>query len=381
MRIVFNALSLPAEKTGGGVYMLNLLREMRKQCEAEKFKLIVLVHQGNAFHFAGLVSEHFVLHDCGFLTQRRPARLLWEQLLLPSLCRKLRADILHSPGFVAPLLLKGVKSVVTVFDTSWFSHAETHQSVKTLYFKTMIPPSLKRAERIIAISESTKQDILSLFPVPEEKVAVTLLAGNGEAYHNAPADDNLFAALQGRYHIRKDFLLYVGTVEPRKNLQRLCDAFLLLKRKGYNGQLIIVGKKGWMVEKLYSFVAEHHLSKEVLFCGYLPDEEVAELMKRCCCFVYPSLYEGFGIPVSEALSCGAVVVTSDCSSLPEVAGDAGFLAEPDDTADIAANIEKVLHLTEEQRAEQKQKSLSQAERFSWERTAQQTLDIYRSLCL
>ncbi len=379
MRIVFNALALPEKKTGGGVYMLNLLKKLKSICESEGSEIIVLLNSENAFHFSELVSNSLSLYDCGSLCRYRSFRILWEQLFLPVLCRKLKADILHSPGFVAPLMLKGVKSVVTLFDTSWFSHVETHQGFKSFYFRLMIPPTIKRANAIIAISESTKRDIQKLFNVQSEKVAITLLATNGKVYNDKPADDALFTSLKKKYRINDPFLLYVGTVEARKNLQRLLDAFLILKEKKKAEQLVFVGKKGWLVEELYHRIQKEKLTDAVCFTGYLPDDEVAELMKRCSCFLYPSLYEGFGIPVLEALSCGALVVTSDCSSLPEVAGNAGFLCNPLDTKDIAEKTEFALNLTGDELKERRALAFSQAGLFSWEKTAEETYRLYEEV--
>ena len=191
---------------------------------------------------------------------------------------------------------------------------------------------------------------------------------------------NRTKTVSAKYSISRDYILYVGTLQPRKNIIRLIEAFQKIKLSNSqinnnNVQLVIVGKKGWLYDDIFAKVKELRLEKDVVFTGFVPDEELPALYEYATCFCLPSLYEGFGFPVLEAMQYGCPVVCSNISSLPEVAGDAGVLVNPESVEDIARGLTDVLSLTSGQRKQMIEKGKKQAAKFTWEKAAKQTIEI------
>ena len=192
-------------------------------------------------------------------------------------------------------------------------------------------------------------------------------------------DEKAIEAIKARYNIAGDYILFVGTLQPRKNLIRLIEAFSNLQSPISNIQLIIAGKKGWLYEETFRQVEELGLEWKVVFTDYAPEGDLPALLSGASLFVFPSLYEGFGLPVLEAMACGTPVVCSNVSSLPEVAGEAAILVDPLDVEELATAMERVLG-DEELRAELTERGFEQARRFSWEKCARQTLDVLERVC-
>jgi glycosyltransferase involved in cell wall biosynthesis len=192
-------------------------------------------------------------------------------------------------------------------------------------------------------------------------------------------DEGVIEAVKARYGIAGDYALFVGTLQPRKNLIRLIEAFSNFRFPISDFRLVIAGKKGWLYQEIFRWVEELGLEKKVVFTGYVPEGDLPVLLSGARLFVFPSLYEGFGLPVLEAMACGTPVVCSNASSLPEVAGDAAVLVDPQDVEGLAAAMERVLG-DEELRAELIVRGFEQARKFSWERCARETLDVLESVC-
>jgi glycosyltransferase involved in cell wall biosynthesis len=231
--------------------------------------------------------------------------------------------------------------------------------------------SARRARRLIAVSEHAAGEATHLLGVSREKIDV-VYHGVDPVFQPLPA--NQVAAFRERHGLPRQFVLFVGTLEPRKNLGRLIEAF----SRVYEGetQLVLVGGKGWLYDDLFAKVEDLNLSEAVLFPGYVRSEELPLWYNAATALAYPSLYEGFGMPVTEAQACGTPVLTSRTSSLPEAAGEAGLLVDPRDVEEIAAGLNRILSdkaLREDLRA----RGLAHARRFSWSRTAQRTIKVYR----
>lgn len=287
-----------------------------------------------------------------------------------------KVDIFHSPDLVFPAL-KRTKSILTIHDLAFILFPECYTLLNRQYLKSMVPLSARRASKIIADSQSAKQNIIELLSIPEGKIKV-IPCGIDEQFQ-VIADKAYIESIKRKYGLKKDYILYVGTLEPRKNIGALLQAFHQLKqKKGFDFQLVIAGGKGWLYEKLFKRVRELKLTDDVLFTGYVPEEDLPALYNGAALFVYPSLYEGFGLPVLEAMACGTPVVTSNSSSLPEVVGDAALLVDPKDAEGLAQAIEKVLSGSALQQ-ELVQKGLRRAEMFSWEKTARETLKVYEEV--
>jgi glycosyltransferase involved in cell wall biosynthesis len=235
-----------------------------------------------------------------------------------------------------------------------------------------MPRFLRAADVIIAVSECTRRDAVRLYGIDQAKIRVVYEGVNPRF---RPLDDReQLEALRHRYALPARFLLYVGTIEPRKNLPALFEAF---KQIGLPGvKLVIVGKKGWLYDETFARLQALGLEREVVFTGFVPDDDLPGLYTLAEAFVFPSLYEGFGLPVLEAMACGTPVITGNVSSLPEVMGDAGILVAPGDVGGLVTALKRVLtdsHL----RAQMSAKGLAQARKFTWEKAAQETLAVYR----
>jgi glycosyltransferase involved in cell wall biosynthesis len=370
MRIGINifALSDRLGMAGSGRYILELIRALVKLDHGHELVLF-----GNADNLYLLPPNGCQRVDCGWTTAVRPSRLLWEQFALPLALRRYQIDVLHSPVFVAPLWVP-CASVVTILDMTWFSLPGQHTWVKRSYFRTMIPPTARRAARIIAISEASKQDVVALLGMPAEKVVVTYLGVDLNVFCPEAAEGRA-GELEARYGVRQPYVLYVGKLEPRKNLPTLIEAFVSIARGFPDHQLVLAGNPGWDFQAIYETAARIPRRERVRFTGFVDEADLPALYAGADLFVYPSSYEGFGIPVLEAMACGTPVITSNVSSLPEVAGDAGLLVDPLDVSELAQAMRRVL--TDGQlRQRMRAKGLERAKTFTWKETARRTLQVY-----
>ena len=237
---------------------------------------------------------------------------------------------------------------------------------------------LKWTDLVITVSESSKKDIIEYFQVKPEKIYVTPLASRYNANYLS-AENILNTEKQVKYDFSKPYLLFVSTIEPRKNINAVILAFNFLKTKyKIEHQLILIGKKGWKYEPIFTALENSHWKNQIHHLDYLSDELVALFYSKADVFVYPSHYEGFGLPVLEAMTLGTAVVTSNTSSIPEVTGDAAILIDPNDPIQLAEAILKVIS-DSQLRQDLIEKGKAKAKLFSWERTAKETLKAYRSI--
>jgi len=300
-------------------------------------------------------------------------RIAWEQVRQPLDARRLGLDLLHAPVNVGPLLTRR-PLVVTVHDLSFLRYPELFRPFNRAYLSRWTRWSLRRAARIIAVSSSTRQDLIDLYRVPPERIAVV---PNGVDKEIAPVDDperlRRFCASRG---VSRPFILSVGTLEPRKNLPTLLNAFALLRRQeGLAHTLVLVGGRGWYYEEIDATVDALGLTGHVHIAGHVPGDELALWYSAADLFCYPSMYEGFGLPPLEAMACGTPVVTSNTSSLPEVVGDAGLMVDPADVEGLAAHMARVLS-DPDLRARLRKAGPERAAQFSWRATAERTLAVY-----
>lgn len=312
----------------------------------------------------------------GWDVQQPLRRILWEQWALPQHVRRLGLNLLHGPVSIAPLLA-GCATVVTIHDLTFLAYPQAFPAAKRLYLRSLVGRSARSARRVIASSYATAQDVVRRLRVPPERVTVVHLGVDPE-FTPAPAAE--VEAFRRRRGLPQRFILHVGTLEPRKNLVRLVEAFSRLRRCAdlADVRLVLAGGKGWGYDPVFAAVERLGLGQEVLFPGYVPDEELAWWYRAATVFAYPSLMEGFGLPVLEALACGAVVVTSAVSSMPEVAGDAALLVDPTDVDALADALQRAL-VDQELRAALRCRAVEQAQRFPWRRTVAQTAAVYRQV--
>jgi glycosyltransferase involved in cell wall biosynthesis len=331
-------------------------------------------------------------------------RIVWEQTRLAVESRGLA--LLHGLAYATPLAA-ACPTVVTVHDLSFLRFPEAFRPFNRYYLGFITRVSTRRAVRVIAVSESTRQDVIALCGVPPARVVTV---PNGVTGEFCPAGPVEVAAFRRRKGLPERFILYLGTLEPRKNLACLVEAYGLWRRREYGSmgereygsvgvrehphphtptplhahqrgpegvKLIIAGAKGWYYEQIFARVRELGLDDDVIFPGFVPADELPFWYRAAELFVYPSLFEGFGLPVLEALACAAPVITSAASALPEVAGDAALLVNSEDTAALATAIGRVMG-DPALRAELATAGPRQAARFSWSRTAAETAAVYRA---
>ncbi len=303
-------------------------------------------------------------------TDRPPVRAIWEQLIQPGALRRVRADLAHGPVFVGPLFAP-CPVVITVHDLSFLRFPHLFRPANRLYLRLLTRASARRARRIIAVSAHAAEESVQLLGVAREKVDV-VYHGVDPWFQPLPAEE--VAAFRARQGLPERFVLYVGTLEPRKNLTRLVEAFARLHDS--NLRLVLVGGRGWYDEEIFSRVEALGLEGKVLFPGYIPAEELPLWYSAATVFAYPSLYEGFGLPVLEALACGTPVLTSNCSALPEAAGEGGLRVDPYNIEAIAEGLHRLLTDVPLREA-LRQQGLAHAARFTWGRTAAETVVVYR----
>jgi len=303
------------------------------------------------------------------------SRIAWEQFTLPSLIRQKHIDVLHSPANVLPELLPRTSAgVVTLHDLAFLRFPKVLTRAKRLYHRTFTIRSLQRATMIISVSESTKQDAIELVGIPAGHLQ-TVYSSIDERFSSMAAEEEINAFRQ-KHGLSEDFLLYLGTLEPRKNITTLIEAYAYLRRAyARTEKLILAGGKGWLYEAIYEKIAQLGLQGEVIFPGFVAESEQKLWYSAASAFVYPSLYEGFGLPVVEALACGIPVVTSNVSSLPEAGSDIALCVEP---YSVEAMAEALYQALTDQAFRQRCRAMAAvaAQRFSAQAMAERTVGVY-----
>ena len=372
MKIAIDVRTVTPVRSGVGNYVLHLLRGLYSVAPEEDF---FLVGQPANLKVIGENASSDLLHQTGISHESHPVGDLWEHFYLPKVLKENRVDVMHGPATLVPLLPAGYATVVTIHDLVAFLFPETIPRKYALYMRWLITRVVKRADRIISVSENTKQDLIQVLGVRPNKITVVHEAA--QPGFSPVEDRDLLDKVARRYGIDGPFVYHVGNIEPRKNLVRLIRAFLLMRsRTKRKVKLVITGQKGWLTGRLFKALDGKDLHEDVVFTGYVPHQDLPLLMNAAEAFVFPSLYEGFGLPALEAMRCGTPVVTSNISSLPEIVGKAAVLVDPYDEKSIAAGLQSVVE-DQDLRRELSHKGLAQAELFSWEKAAEETLDVYR----
>ncbi len=331
----------------------------------EDWRLTALVGAANQQLFEGIN-----LRRSRYDTTAPLRRIIWEQFVQPAQLSSF--DLYHALAFVSPLLLSK-PSVVTVYDLSFIHYPQVLSGARRLYLRLFTALSCRRARRVVAISQSTARDLTETLSIPADKIDLALPGYDTEHYKPLPAAD--VAAFRAARQLPARFWLFLGTLEPRKNLPTLLEAYAALSPAD-RLPLILAGGKGWDYDAIFSTISRYNLGNAVTLPGYLPIDELPLWYNAAEAFVYPSVFEGFGLPVLEALACGTPVIASDASSLPEVVGKAG-LSVPPHTVSAWVDALRRAAADDSWRAEARERGIAQAARFSWQHTAQATVASYR----
>jgi len=297
-----------------------------------------------------------------------------EQLRIPIVLRRHHTQLFHAPHYVLPPMVP-CRSVVTIHDCIHLMFPQyLPNRAAYVYAKASMWSAARRASRVLTVSEASKRDILRFFDIPEQKIVVIPNAFDERFAVEPPPDD--VHRVRERFQLDNRYVLYAGNIKPHKNVVRLIEAFAIVRRKlGEDLKLLIIGDEISKHAALRRTVHRHQLHKYVRFLGFVPDQTLAILYRLAAVFVFPSLYEGFGLPPLEAMASGTPVVTSNVSSLPEVVGDAAILVDPYDAGSIAEGIASVLG-DEALRLEMIRRGFARARQFSWERSVARTHEIY-----
>ena len=386
MRIVLDLTSTPKSKTGIGRYMLGLIKGLQ---EVDKENEYYLVAQDDDLDGFGVYADnfHMVPAKSGIL-RKQWIRILWEQIVFPWRLRKLKADVLLCPNYTMPYPVRIVSpktAVVNAFhDMAYFIFPELYVGWKREMFKWYIRRSARATDKIITISENSKSDIPKFCNPRNTNIDVTYMGVKEEFFEGEPASDDVLS----KYGIKGEYIYYVGTLEPRKNIAGLIKGYRLLPdsiKDHY--KLVITGKKGWFYEELFKTVdSDPNLKDRVVFTGFVDDEDMIPLLKRASAFAYISLYEGFGIPVAEAMAAGVPTVTSNRSSMKEIAEGYGFLCDPDTPESVrdylvdALVLHEHLEAGDEEAKEQIKRAQEHARIYSWKTCAEGTVKALSEAC-
>lgn len=364
MRIAIDVRKL--HDFGIGTYVRNLLRQLARLDDETEY---ILLCQPGDVDLAAKLGRNFSCVE----VKARPYSIA-EQIVVPHVVHGLGVDVFHTPHYVLPPLV-AVPSVVTIHDCIHLMFPQYLPSrLAHVYAKMFLWIAAHRSARVLTVSATSKRDILRFFHVPPSKIEVIHNAIDDRFWLAPPADEVM--RVRERFQLSREFILYTGNIKPHKNLERLIDAFHQLRIHGFDQlTLLIIGDELSKYPMLRRAVHKYGLHKHVRFLGFVPDQTLAVLYRLASVFVFPSLYEGFGLPPLEAMASGTPVVTSNVSSLPEVAGDAAVLIDPYDAVSIADGIRRAL--TDPVLREQLiTRGWSRVRDYSWERSVKRVREVY-----
>jgi len=350
---------------GLGNYIKNLIWGLSRIDPGNEY--ILFATSDSFCHLEGLTKKF----DIEFVPDNAALRRTWEQTVLPWRLNQRRIDVFHGTAFIAPLV-KTCAHVISVHDMTFRLEPKRHLFHSQVYLRAMMPTLIRNSDRIIAVSESAKKDILDFVPIDDQKISV-IHHGVQERFAPVKEEERL-ARIRSKYRLPEDFILYLGVIEPRKNLEGLVEAYIgqnLAERIN----LVLAGGLGWDYSSLLVKITNCKVKEAIHMPGYIDEADLPALYSAARVFVYPSFYEGFGLPVLEAMACGTPVITSSVSSLPEVAGDAAILVDPNNVNALAATLQRVV-TDRELREELSLRGLKRVKHFTWDETARKTLDVY-----
>jgi glycosyltransferase involved in cell wall biosynthesis len=367
LHIAIDAHSVGAQLAGNESYAVNLIEALAEIDQTNLYTLYV-TKPAAIDRFANRWSNFKV-------RQTLPhTPLVRIPLTLSAELRRHPVDVLHVQFTAPPFAPCPV--VTTIHDLSFEHLPETFKRRSRAQLRLTVRRTARKAALILTLSEFSRRDIIETYAVDPERVIVTPAAA--PTHFKPVVDETELEKIRERYGISANYLLSLGSIQPRKNLTRLIEAFQWLRTSrpaSQLPQLVIAGKRGWLDDEVFRAAQRDGLNESVKFIGYVPEEDLPGLYSGAMCFVYPSYFEGFGLPVLEAMQCGAPVIAGNQTSLPEVAGDAALLFDPFDTRALGEAIARVIDHPE-YRAELRARGLKQAAEFSWIATARSTLNAY-----
>ena len=373
MRIGIDAHAIGARQGGNETYISNLIKSLA-EIDGDNLYTIYLANAGAAAQWREEFTNRYNNFSVRLLPPptplvRVPVYLTYELFRRP-------VDVLHVQ-YTAPPFCR-IPIVVTIHDLAFERMPETFTRRGSFQLKLTVRWTAKKAAKVATVSEYSRQDLLDIYKLPPEKVVVTY-NGVESSFTPQPLVQNEAEEVRRRFGVSRDFVLAVGSLQPRKNLVRLIRAYARLRseREDFRSQLVIVGRKLWLAGEIFDEVKRQRWADDVIMTGYVADEDLPALYRAARAFVYPSLFEGFGLPPLEAMACGTPVVTSDVSSMPEITGDAALLIDPNDEGALANALIEVVN-NDRLRADLREKGIAQAKKFTWRDAAEKTLRLYQA---
>jgi glycosyltransferase involved in cell wall biosynthesis len=367
MRLAIDAHMVGERETGNETYTLNLIKSLIDEFPRHSYQVFTCHHAYLKPHLAENAGATLIE------VPRNPFRRI--PFAIPRHLRQSRAQLLHV-NYIAPPRIN-CPVVVTIHDISYEFHPEFFSLRDRLLLSTLVPFSARRAAAIIAVSQKTRSDLISRYRIPPEKITVTY---EGADVRFRPLDKlEATDLVLKKYGIDRAFVLTLGNLQPRKNLPRLVQAYAKLKREQkLDAVLVIAGQALWRESKVFRAVRDTELETDVIFTGYIPDEDLPWLYNAARLFVFPSLYEGFGLPPLEAMACGTPVACSRMGALPEVVADAALTFDPRSVDEMARVILQVASSPDLQ-AHLSERGQQRAQRFSWKAMAHETMEVYQNV--
>lgn len=364
------------EVAGIGHYTYHLIRHLLDLDKTNQYVLFfdyrLAEKKLKKFKSKNVKIKYFPFHH-----YKRYLGLVYSRLLATATLARENVDVFHFPAGNIPTKYRG-KRVLTVHDLAVWKHPELFARVEKRQARSLTSNALKNVEKIIAVSETTAQDVREIFKVNLKKIKV-IYNGIDKRFFVSPSPSQI-KKLKDKYKIRKNYILYLGPLEPRKNLTRLIQGFNELKRRYLKQKfcLVLAGKSGWLAKEIRYIATESEYADDIIFTGYIEPDDLTSIFGGAKLFVFPSIYEGFGMPVVEAMACRVPVVCSDTPALKEVAGPAAVLVNPYNIAGLVEAMGKVLS-DKNLREDLIEKGLNRAKEFSWEKCARQTLGVYEEV--
>jgi glycosyltransferase involved in cell wall biosynthesis len=361
MLIGLEATSILYQKAGVGYFTLNLIKSLLNTDSLNEYIL---------YYTTPSIWKAFSFPHWGKKNYKN--KIFW--IYRDGMSHYQNIDIYHDPSYTHLIPPKrGKKNIISIYDLTFKLFPELCSEDTVRFYNQYLPLALKNIDLLIVCSQSTKNDFIEYFNFPHTKIQVVHGAVDKRFY---PVDKGKIELIKKKYNIQKPYLLFASTIEPRKNIKRLLNAFSLLNKSEPN--LVLVGSKGWLKEDLMQLIIDYKIQNKVHYLKYVSHEDLPALYSGALMFLYPSLYEGFGLPLLEAMACGTPVISSNISSIPEVVRDAGLLINPNNTEEIAEAIKTLLNNTSLREKYRKQ-GIEQAKTFTWEKSARITLNAYENL--
>ncbi len=374
MRVLIDLTQVPVGRMGAGSYAENVLEQLKDR--TRDIELFVVLQSDDPALRAAVPPGTRVFLVPARLFRKLPLRLLLEQIYLPALARTHKIDVIHSLHYSFPFCSGGAQRLVTMHDMTCYLMPQMHPAFKRGYMRLFIATAVRRAEHLVFVSHSARADTEEWFHRVLPNASV-IHHGCSRSFR-PDLDPGRITEVKRQYGAPNEYILYLGTLEPRKNINSLLKAFSRLAATNKRVRLVIAGKKGWYYQRSFDLVKELAIEEQVSFAGYVDEKDKPYLIAGAKLFVYPSLYEGFGLPVLEAMACGVPTIASHVASLPEVAGDGALLIDPSSVDELASTLEQV-YFDPELRSSLRSRGLIQAAKFSWEKSVEELIAVYREL--